>query len=208
MKIAALGFTSNIALGNLSQEGVLKAPLKSHATKLAKQHEHLGRTPRKKRYFLNQAAEDFGFKNWIEVDEIVGNKGKPSAMVGEAYCRAISDYNLDDDYYFLNISNKGQLYFFSGWEGWNEDGYELRSADAVRVDIVLKILREGYNQYVYLIESFPQLLRWRYVWGGSALINGRLISAFWPEVLKPRVALNFNRLSEDSRARQRLNKRK
>lgn len=189
MKHVAQSFILNIAHGNLSEEGLLKTTLKEYAKALREKD----RGSKGWRYYLHKAAEDFDLQNWREVDNIISNKKQHGACLEELYCSLNSDFG-NEYYYFLSINRKDHLYFFSKWEGWSKDGYELRSADPVRVDTVLGLVREDFNQKIYLIDSFSQLFKWRYRWRGNALVNERLLKAHWPKVLQPRVALNFRRL--------------
>lgn len=196
MKIAAFKIASNIAVTTMGNQWDLKKVVKAKAHKLKHQHNIENKPTRQWRYYLHSAIELLGGINWNELDAIVQNKKSyiTKSLKQEEVELSLTE-SLIDTYYFFHIHENEKVLFFSQWENWDQLGYELRSPRKINSKLFLDVIRGEFGSKAYVIESFSQMLKWRYIWKGSALVSASLLGELTPELLKTQRAFNLKKLS-------------
>lgn len=199
MRIAAFKIASNIAVSTMGEAWDLKGPIRAKAHQLKHSHSIDNKPIRKWRYYLHSAIELLGGINWNELDAIVDNKRTyiTNSLEQEEVELSLAD-TFENTYYFFHINEEEVVLYFSQWESWDEVGYELRSPRSINSKLFLDVIRAEFGSKVYVIESFSQMLKWRYIWKGSAILSASLLGEITPELLKTKKAVNFKMLPRDN----------
>ena len=199
MRIAAFKIASNIAVSKMGEAWDFKGLIKAKAHQLKHSHSIDNKPTRKWRYYLHSAIELLGGINWNELDAIVDNKRTyiTKSLEQEEVELSLAD-TFENTYYFFHINEEEVVLYFSQWESWDEAGYELRSPRPINSKLFLDVIRAEFGSKVYVIESFSQMLKWRYIWKGSAILSASLLREITPELLKTKKAFNFKMLPSDN----------
>lgn len=87
---------------------------------------------------------------------------------------------VDSSYFKFWSFREGPIGYYSYWIGWDKNGEEVRVPRPLDGRPSTEGLRRTNNDPIYVIESDREVVCWRHLWGGVALMPEELAKTTFP----------------------------
>lgn len=150
---------------------------------------------RSHKYYLNHLAIKYGYESYDELYSIFidgihtwRDRGKSSCLTRV--------FDLNRSYFYVTMHGDFEYSYYSHFEGYDEEGYELRAPSLVKPEWIVKLVRESLKEPLYIIHNKEEQARWVWFWKGHALVDHITIQKLLISICQPKRSYSKPRLKD------------